>query len=107
MQRQSMLLSERRMGSKMENAKKQKLTLDQSAVYQIQVPGNMDEAWLDWYGEIAIDIGSSNIILTAFFFLFNLIGLPTYTGWYDQFLIVVGLGFNLLTVWYAWHWLRR
>ena len=46
----------------------------------------------------------ANILLAAFFFLFNLVGLPTYTGWYDQFLIVVGLGFNLLTAWYAWQW---
>ena len=44
----------------------------------------------------------ANIILAAFFFVFNLIGLPTYPSIYDQFLIVVGLGFNILTVWYAW-----
>ncbi|WP_119067132.1 DUF6326 family protein [Aggregatilinea lenta] len=45
-----------------------------------------------------------NIIVAAFFFLFNLVGLPTYTGLYDKFLIVVGLVFNGMTVWYAWHW---
>lgn len=46
----------------------------------------------------------ANIILAIFFFVFNLIGLPTYPSAYDQFLIIVGLGFNVLTVWYAWRW---
>jgi len=45
-----------------------------------------------------------SIIAASFFFLFNLIGLPTYPSAYDKFLIVVGLGFNALTVWYAWNW---
>jgi hypothetical protein len=40
----------------------------------------------------------------GFLFLFNLVGLPGYPGLYDQFLIVVGLGFNVLTIWYAWRW---
>jgi hypothetical protein len=44
----------------------------------------------------------ANIVLAIFFFAFNLIGLPTYPSAYDRFLIVVGLGFNVLTVWYAW-----
>lgn len=46
----------------------------------------------------------ANIIVASFFFLFNLIGLPTYPSAYDKFLIVVGLVFNMLTVWYAWTW---
>ena len=46
----------------------------------------------------------ANIIVAALFFLFNLVGLPTYPSAYDQFLIVVGLVFNLLTIWYAWKW---
>ena len=46
----------------------------------------------------------ANIILAIFFFVFNLIGLPTYPSTYDKFLIVVGLVFNVLTVWYAWRW---
>lgn len=46
----------------------------------------------------------ANIILAIFFFIFNLIGLPTYPSAYDKFLIVVGLVFNVLTVWYAWNW---
>ena len=45
-----------------------------------------------------------NIILAVFFFGFNLIGLPTYPSAYDKFLIIVGLIFNVLTVWYAWKW---
>lgn len=46
----------------------------------------------------------SNIILAIFFFLFNSIGLPTYPGLYDKFLLAVSLIFNGLTVWYAWKW---
>jgi hypothetical protein len=46
----------------------------------------------------------ANIIVPIIFFVFNLIGLPTYSSAYDKFLIVVGLVFNALTVWYAWRW---
>lgn len=46
----------------------------------------------------------ANIIVALFFFGFNLIGLPTYPSAYDKFLIVVGLAFNVLTIWYAWNW---
>jgi small basic protein len=46
----------------------------------------------------------TNIIVAVFFFVFNLIGLPTYPSAYDKFLIVVGLVFNILTAWYAWTW---
>ncbi len=46
----------------------------------------------------------ANIIVAIFFFVFNLIGLPTYPSAYDKFLIIVGLVFNALTVWYAWKW---
>ncbi len=49
----------------------------------------------------------ANIIVALFYFVFNLIGLPTYPSLYDQFLIIVGLGFNLLTVWHAWKWLEQ
>ncbi len=45
-----------------------------------------------------------NIIVAIFLFGFNLIGLPGYPGAYDKFLIIVGLVFNVLTVWYAWNW---
>ena len=46
----------------------------------------------------------ANIIVAIFFFVFNLIGLPTYPSAYDRFLIVIGLVFNALTVWHAWNW---
>jgi hypothetical protein len=46
----------------------------------------------------------ANMVLAIFFFGFNLIGLPTYPSAYDKFLIIVGLVFNVLTVWYAWSW---
>ena len=46
----------------------------------------------------------ANIIAAAFLFIFNLVGLPTYPSAHDKFLIVVGLVFNTLTVWYAWGW---
>jgi hypothetical protein len=46
----------------------------------------------------------ANIIVAVFFFLFNLVGLPSYPSAYDKFLIVVGLLFNVLTVWHAWTW---
>ena len=46
----------------------------------------------------------ANIIVAIGFFVFNLIGLPTYPSAYDKFLIVVGLVFNSLTFWYAWQW---
>jgi len=45
-----------------------------------------------------------NIIVAVFFFLFNLVGLPTYPSLYDKFLIAVSLAFNVVTVWYAWNW---
>jgi len=37
-------------------------------------------------------------------FLFNAVSVHTYPGLYDKFLIVVGLGFNVLTVWLAATW---
>jgi len=47
-----------------------------------------------------------NIILAVFFILFNIIGLP-YPGAYDNFLLIVIFGFNLLTIWYAWKWVKQ
>ena len=46
----------------------------------------------------------ANIILAVFFLLLDLVGLPTYTSAYATLLIIVGLVFNALTVWYAWKW---
>lgn len=49
---------------------KKKLTLDQPAVYQIKVPGVLDEHWSDWDGKMSIMVkslvdGSSVTILTG------------------------------------------
>jgi hypothetical protein len=49
----------------------------------------------------------ANIIVAILLFGFNLIGLPTYPSAYDKFLIIVGLVFNVLTVWYAWKWPKQ
>ena len=46
----------------------------------------------------------ANIIVSLLLFVFNLIGLPTYPTIHDKFLIVVGLIFNVLIVWYGWNW---
>jgi hypothetical protein len=43
-----------------------------------------------------------SVIAAVGLFAFNIIGLPTYAGLYDKFLIVVGLAFNAATAWYAW-----
>ena len=47
-----------------------------------------------------------NIIAAIFWFGFNLISLGEY-ALYDQFLLIVSMGFNMLTVWYAWKWQPR
>jgi divalent metal cation (Fe/Co/Zn/Cd) transporter len=46
-----------------------------------------------------------NLIVSAVFFLFNLVGLPTYKSNYDRFLIVAGLVINVVIFWQAWQWL--
>ena len=46
-----------------------------------------------------------NIIVATGLLIFNLAGVRTYPGAYDKFLIVVGLVFNALTIWYAWNWI--
>ena len=46
-----------------------------------------------------------SIVAAIILFGFNLIGLPTYPSAYDKFLIIIGLGFNVLIVWYAWKWI--
>ena len=63
----------------MENAKKQILTLDQPVVYQIQVPGHIDEISLDWVGDVTVktdfdDTGAPITILTGKFDQAALIG---------------------------------
>jgi hypothetical protein len=37
---------------------KQKLTLDRPAIYQIKVPGHLDESWSDWAGRMKITVES-------------------------------------------------
>jgi hypothetical protein len=44
-------------------------------------------------------IGAAGTLLA-----FNLIGIAGYPGWYDRFLIGVGLLINALTIWTAWAW---
>ena len=46
-----------------------------------------------------------NIIIAISLFVFNLVGLRGYPGVYDKFLIIIGLGFNVLTIYYAWTWI--
>lgn len=46
----------------------------------------------------------ANIIAAGFFFVFNLIGLPTYPSAYDRFLLAVSLIINVMTIGYAWNW---
>ncbi len=43
------------------------------------------------------------IVAAVLVILFNLVGLP-YDGAYDNFLIIVSIVFNGLTIWYAWKW---
>ena len=40
----------------------------------------------------------------GFLFVFNIAGVRSYPGIYDRFLIIVGLLFNVITIWYAWNW---
>jgi hypothetical protein len=49
--------------------------------------------------------GWVNIIVAIFWFGFNLVGLRSYPGLYDKFLLIVTMGFNVLTIWYAWNWI--
>jgi hypothetical protein len=46
----------------------------------------------------------SNIVLAVSLFGFDLIGLPSYSSAYATVLILIGMAFNALTVWYAWRW---
>jgi hypothetical protein len=49
----------------------------------------------------------ANIIMGIFYTGYNLIGLPTYFSAYDKFLIIVGIVFTALIVWYAWKWPKQ
>ena len=58
----------------MTNKAKQKLTLDRPATYQIKVPGELDESWLDWAGEMKVIVESDD----------NGLLVSTLTGTIDQ-----------------------
>jgi hypothetical protein len=45
-----------------------------------------------------------NIVVAAFWFIFNLVGLPGYPGLYDKFLLAVSMVLNVITIWIAWKW---
>lgn len=45
----------------------------------------------------------ANIIVAVFWILFNLSALSGYPA-YEKFLLIVSMGFNVLTIWYAWKW---
>lgn len=45
-----------------------------------------------------------NIGMAILFFLFNAVGVASYKSAYDVFLIIVGLGINILTILLAWQW---
>lgn len=55
-------------------AKKHKLTLDCTALYQVKVPGILDEHWTDWNGEMVVEVEVSET------------GMPitTLSGTFDQ-----------------------
>jgi len=36
--------------------RRQKLTLDRPATYQIRVPGELDERWTDWGGRMTVTV---------------------------------------------------
>jgi hypothetical protein len=40
------------------NEIKQRLTLDRQAVYEIKVPGELDESWTDWDGKMTVTVES-------------------------------------------------
>ncbi|MFX1509302.1 MAG: hypothetical protein ACFFBR_03255 [Promethearchaeota archaeon] len=50
-------------------------------------------------------IGWLNIIFAIILLMVNLAGLRSYRGYYDRFLIIVGVVFNILMVWFGWNWL--
>jgi hypothetical protein len=44
-----------------------------------------------------------NIIVAIFWIIFNLSALSSYPA-YNKFLLIISMGFNALTIWYAWKW---
>jgi len=45
----------------------------------------------------------ANIIAAIFWIGFNLLSLSGYPT-YEKVLLIVSMGFNVLTIWYAWNW---
>ncbi len=45
-----------------------------------------------------------NIIMAGVWFIINAMGIRTYPGAYDRFLLAVSLILNVLVIWYAWGW---
>lgn len=58
----------------MNQNRKQKLTLDRPALYQIKVPGKLDASWSDWVGEMSVSVRSDETGLPVTFL----------TGTFDQ-----------------------
>ena len=48
----------------------------------------------------------ANLVLAAFFVVFDVVGLPTYASAHGVALITAGILLNLVTAWYAWTWPR-
>lgn len=46
----------------------------------------------------------ANIVMAAFWFVFNLIGIPSYSSAYDKFLLAVSMVVNVMTIVVAWNW---
>jgi hypothetical protein len=44
----------------------------------------------------------ANIIVAAFFFVYTVNGVRLYPSAYDRFLLIISLGVNALSIWYAW-----
>ena len=45
----------------------------------------------------------ANIIMGIFWIGFNLMSISSYSP-FDKFLLFVSIGFNVMTIWYAWKW---
>ncbi len=45
----------------------------------------------------------ANIIVAIIFIVLNLGTMAGFPSWY-KFVLTVGIGFNVLTIWYAWKW---
>ena len=80
------------------NKPKHKLTLYQPAIYQIQVPGEIDQRWSDWIEGMTIAVDS------AVYDEGNRYPVTTLTGTFDQAALqgllrrLYGLGLPLISV---------